>query len=124
MHQGEDQDQDQQPEDWLGAYEEDDIDELQQEPNLEEKLLSEKDLAEQHLFLTFQNSATAIAQLYKGIFNQICMIFLITEWVVFFVLLLTVVAKLGEEIATNHMEIWDESPPGSRVKMQIMNLVY
>ena len=79
MHQGEDQDQDQQPEDWLGAYEEDDIDELQQEPNLEEKLLSEKDLAEQHLFLTFQNSATAIAQLYKGIFNQICMIFLITE---------------------------------------------
>ena len=75
MHQGEDQDQDQQPEDWLGAYEEDDIDELQQEPNLEEKLLSEKDLAEQHLFLTFQNSATAIAQLYKGIFNQICMIF-------------------------------------------------
>ena len=95
MHQGEDQDQDQQPEDWLGAYEEDDIDELQQEPNLEEKLLSEKDLAEQHLFLTFQNSATAIAQLYKGIFNQICIIFLITEWVVFFVLLLTVVAKLG-----------------------------
>lgn len=79
MHQGEDQDQDQQPEDWLGAYEEEDVDELQQEPNLEEKLLTEKDLAEQHLFLTFQNSATAIAQLYKGIFTHFCTRMRITE---------------------------------------------
>lgn len=86
MHQGEDQDQDQQPEDWLGAYEEEDVDELQQEPNLEEKLLTEKDLAEQHLFLTFQNSATAIAQLYKGMFTHFCTRMRITEWVKVFVL--------------------------------------
>lgn len=66
MHQSEDQEQDQQPENWLGAFELECLDHLQSEPNLEEKLLCEKDLAEQHLFVNFQNSATAIAQLYKG----------------------------------------------------------
>ena len=66
MNPSEEQDQDQQPDNWLGSFELECLDQLQSEPNLEEKLHSEKELAEQHLFVNFQNSATAIAQLYKG----------------------------------------------------------
>lgn len=66
MNQEEVQDEDQQPENWLGNFEAECHDELDSEPNMEERLHSERDLAIQHLWLTFQNSATAIAQLYKG----------------------------------------------------------
>ena len=58
---------DQSPENWLNSFEEQCLQELQTEPNMEENLETERELAEQKLWLQFQNSATAIAQLYKGI---------------------------------------------------------
>lgn len=64
MNQEEGQDEDQQP-NWLGNFEAECHDELDSEPNMEERLHSERELAIQHLWLMFQNSATAIAQLYK-----------------------------------------------------------
>ncbi|KAK3092118.1 hypothetical protein FSP39_025373 [Pinctada imbricata] len=56
---------DQTPENWLNSFEEQCLEELETEPNMEENLEAERELAEQKLWLQFQNSATAIAQLYK-----------------------------------------------------------
>lgn len=64
MHQNDDQDQDQ-SENWLAPFELECIDQLQSEPNLEETLLAERDWSDKQLFVMFQNSASAISQLYK-----------------------------------------------------------
>ncbi|KAL8573605.1 hypothetical protein ACOMHN_007158 [Nucella lapillus] len=69
MHQNDDQDQDQ-SENWLAPFELECVDQLQSEPNLEEKLLNERDLTEKQLFLLFQNSASAISQLYKDRYQE------------------------------------------------------
>lgn len=55
------------PDNWLNSFEEECIEELHSETNMEEALEKQQELAEQKLWLQFQNSATAIAQLYKGI---------------------------------------------------------
>jgi hypothetical protein len=58
------------PDNWLNSFEEECIEELHTEANMEEALETQRELAEQKLWLQFQNSATAIAQLYKGIYRQ------------------------------------------------------
>lgn len=50
---------------WVTNWEQQCIQELENEPDLEEQIQSEKDLATQKLWLLFQNTATAIAQMYK-----------------------------------------------------------
>lgn len=53
---------------WLNEFEEECLEELEtSETNMEETYQKDTDFAMQKLFLQFQNSATAIAQLYKGI---------------------------------------------------------
>ena len=56
------------PDNWLNSFEEECIEELHSETNMEEALEKQRELSEQKLWLQFQNSATAIAQLYKGIY--------------------------------------------------------
>lgn len=50
---------------WITSWEEERLNELEREPNMEELLLSERDLAAQKMWLHFQNSATALSQFYK-----------------------------------------------------------
>lgn len=50
---------------WIANWEQQCIQELENEPDVTEQIQSEKDLAAQKLWLMFQNTATAIAQLYK-----------------------------------------------------------
>lgn len=67
MEREEDNHGDLSPDNWLNSFEEECIEELHSETNMEEALEKQQELAEQKLWLQFQNSATAIAQLYKGI---------------------------------------------------------
>ncbi|KAJ8318149.1 hypothetical protein KUTeg_003240 [Tegillarca granosa] len=55
----------QSPENWFNSFEEECLLELDQEPNMEETLQAQREYLYQKLWLQFQNSATAIAQLYK-----------------------------------------------------------
>jgi len=57
---------DQGSENWLNSFEEECLEELDSEPNMEETLQSQREYATQNLFIQFQNSATSIAELYKG----------------------------------------------------------
>lgn len=50
---------------WIRSWEQQCIQEMENEPDVEERVRSEKDLAAQKCWQLFQNSATAIAQLYK-----------------------------------------------------------
>jgi len=53
---------------WLTDFEAECLEDVDNsESNMEDSLQRETDFAFQKLFLQFQNSATAIAQLYKGI---------------------------------------------------------
>ena len=55
---------------WLSAFEEECLEDLESsETNMEDNVQRDTDFAMQKLFLQFQNSATAIAQLYKGSTN-------------------------------------------------------
>lgn len=55
-------------ENWLSGFEEECLEDLESaETNMEENVQRDTDFAMQKLFLQFQNSATAVAQLYKGI---------------------------------------------------------
>ncbi|XP_076458952.1 HUWE1-associated protein modifying stress responses-like [Babylonia areolata] len=65
MHQADDQDQEQSESRALIQRELESINHLQSQPNLEETLLAEREISEKQLFLMFQNSASAISQLYK-----------------------------------------------------------
>lgn len=65
MEREEDNHGDLSPDNWLNSFEEECIEELHSETNMEEALEKQQELAEQKLWLQFQNSATAIAQLYK-----------------------------------------------------------
>lgn len=51
---------------WISNWERQCEIELENEPDLEGQVLSERDLATQKLWYLFQNSATAVAQLFKG----------------------------------------------------------
>jgi hypothetical protein len=51
---------------WISNWERQCEIELENEPDLESQVLSERDLATQKLWYLFQNSATAVAQLFKG----------------------------------------------------------
>ncbi|ESO84028.1 hypothetical protein LOTGIDRAFT_108261 [Lottia gigantea] len=66
MNPEENQETDQTAENWLSNFEDECLDELENEPNMEDRLSAEREYAVQNLWMTFQNSATAIAQLYKG----------------------------------------------------------
>ncbi|PVD38706.1 hypothetical protein C0Q70_01326 [Pomacea canaliculata] len=71
MNEDESQSDEAQYEHWMGKFEAECFQQLESEDNMEERLESERELAVQQLWITFQNSATAIAQLYKGrIFGQ------------------------------------------------------
>lgn len=51
---------------WVTKWEQECLSEVDTQPNMDEILHNERDLATQKLWLYFQNSATALAQLYKG----------------------------------------------------------
>ncbi|GAB1602405.1 UPF0472 protein C16orf72 homolog [Argonauta hians] len=59
------QQSDQLGENWLNHFESQCLQELDAEPNMEERLQSEREYAAQKLWSAFQNSATAIAQMYR-----------------------------------------------------------
>lgn len=65
MNEDESQSDEAQYEHWMGKFEAECFQQLESEDNMEERLESERELAVQQLWITFQNSATAIAQLYK-----------------------------------------------------------
>uniref|UniRef100_T1J1R8 Uncharacterized protein n=1 Tax=Strigamia maritima TaxID=126957 RepID=T1J1R8_STRMM len=50
---------------WITNWEQECIAELESEPDLQQEIQTEKDLATQKLWLLFQNTATALAQMYK-----------------------------------------------------------
>ena len=55
------------PENWFNRFEEECLEDLEtSESNMEDTIQRDGDFALQKLFLQFQNSATAIAELYKG----------------------------------------------------------
>lgn len=57
---------------WLSAFEEECLEDMENsETNMEDNVQRDTDFALQKLFLQFQNSATAIAQLYKGIMTMV-----------------------------------------------------
>ncbi|KAK3579516.1 hypothetical protein CHS0354_028344 [Potamilus streckersoni] len=58
-------------ENWFSNFEDQCLEELDSEPNMEESLQRERDLNVQNLWIQFQNSATAIAQLYKDRHNEL-----------------------------------------------------
>ncbi|KAK6171191.1 HUWE1-associated protein modifying stress responses [Patella vulgata] len=65
MNPEENQESDQTNENWLSNFEDECLDELESEPNMDDRLSAEREYAVQNLWMVFQNSATAIAQLYK-----------------------------------------------------------
>lgn len=57
---------------WIANWEQQCVQHLESEPDYEGQLQSERDLAHQKVWFSFQNTATAIAQLYKGENSFIC----------------------------------------------------
>ncbi|CAG2239264.1 HUWE1-associated protein modifying stress responses-like [Mytilus galloprovincialis] len=53
------------PDHWMNSFEEECLEELDSEPNMEDCLRTQREFAQQKLWLQFQNSATSVAQLYK-----------------------------------------------------------
>ena len=51
---------------WLTDWENERIQEWQDEPNMDDRIQTESERCAQKLWLSFQNSATSIAQLYRG----------------------------------------------------------
>lgn len=51
---------------WLANWERQCEIELENEPDLEQSVITERDLSTQKLWYLFQNSATSVAQLFKG----------------------------------------------------------
>ncbi|KAK7870806.1 hypothetical protein R5R35_005469 [Gryllus longicercus] len=50
---------------WISNWEQQCVEQLESEPDYERQLQSERDLTNQKVWISFQNSATAVAQLYK-----------------------------------------------------------
>jgi len=53
---------------WLASFEQQCYEHIENGPDYEGQLQSERDIANQRNWLSFQNTATAIAQLYRGSF--------------------------------------------------------
>ena len=51
---------------WTSNWEQQCVQHLESEPDYEGQLQSERDLANQKVWFSFENTATSIAQLYKG----------------------------------------------------------
>lgn len=66
MNEDRDRDDDSIVDFWIANWEEQCVEHLESEPDYEGQLQSERDLAHQKVWFSFQNTATAIAQLYKG----------------------------------------------------------
>lgn len=64
-------------ENWLSHFESQCLQELDTEANMEERLQTEREYAAQKLWSAFQNSATAIAQMYRGRFPDLFMYLLL-----------------------------------------------
>ena len=56
---------------WISNWERQCEIELENEPDLDQAVLSERDLSTQKLWYLFQNSATSVAQLFKGKDHQL-----------------------------------------------------
>jgi len=65
MNEDRDRDDDSIVDFWIANWEEQCVEHLESEPDYEGQLQSERDLAHQKVWFSFQNTATAIAQLYK-----------------------------------------------------------
>ena len=61
------QDQDDLPDKWLSGFEDQCLEDFDSQTNMDDTIQRETEYSLQKLFSQFQNSATAIAQLYKGI---------------------------------------------------------
>jgi hypothetical protein len=59
-------DSDQLSDNWFSNFEDQCLEELEGEPDLAPTLEADREFAVQKLWLQFQNTATAIAQMYKG----------------------------------------------------------
>jgi len=66
MNEDRDRDDDSIVDFWIANWEQQCVEHLESEPDYEGQLQSERDLAHQKVWFSFQNTATAIAQLYKG----------------------------------------------------------
>lgn len=53
-------------ESWLNSWEQQCADSIEEEPDYEQSLLTESDSLHTKVWTSFQDSATAIAQLYRG----------------------------------------------------------
>lgn len=51
---------------WYSNWEQQCVEAIEAEPNYENQLLSEKELCSQQIWTSFQTTASAISQLYKG----------------------------------------------------------
>lgn len=51
---------------WMTDWENQRIQDWQKEPNMDDRIQTESERSAQRLWLSFQNSATSIAQLYRG----------------------------------------------------------
>lgn len=51
---------------WISHWEQQCIDHLEDEPDYESQLQTERDLASHKAWTNFQSAATAVAQLYRG----------------------------------------------------------
>jgi hypothetical protein len=65
---------------WIANWEQQCVEHLESEPDYEGQLQSERDLAHQKVWVSFQNTATAIAQLYKGENSFICKCSVFKKW--------------------------------------------
>ena len=66
MNEDRDRDDDSLVDFWIANWEQQCVEHLESEPDYEGQLQSERDLAHQKVWFSFQNTAAAIAQLYKG----------------------------------------------------------
>jgi len=80
---------------WITKWEEQCIEELESEPDLQQQIQSDKDLAAQKLWMLFQNTATAIAQMYKDRQQGV------SQWVPFQVAAGTVTNMYKESLDTH-----------------------
>lgn len=51
---------------WLNGWEQQCADEIEEQPDYEQSLITESDNSHRKIWTAFQDSATAIAQLYRG----------------------------------------------------------
>lgn len=60
------QDSEQLSDNWFSNFEDECLEDLDTEPNMDARIQTEQEFANQKLWMAFQNSATSVAQLYKG----------------------------------------------------------